>query len=197
MDTLHEVGRFTGFRQSTWHIWEIYFIRQIFFLSSICISQRDVTPFIHPLDSRCSPVSFMACWTVNEFCYCVLQLSTLPGARTLLLKKAHCGVLVRNFIGYCFEQEGVCVKYYIMEFRMSCEHFVSYYHIVFHGIALLMASLYGLVNYLFEGNWQRYMKYLRVLIHYWMVDVVNEVFLLLVFIVVLLSGWKFFKGDES
>lgn len=36
---------------------------------------------------------------MNEFCYCVLQLSTLPGARTLLLKKAHGGVLVRNFVG--------------------------------------------------------------------------------------------------
>lgn len=70
-------------------------------------------------------------------------------------------------------------------------------HVVFHGIALLMASLYGLVNYLFEGNWQCNMRYLTVLIHCWMVDVVNEVFLLLVFIVVLLSGWKFFKGDES
>lgn len=50
---------------------------------------------------------------MNEFCYCVLQLSILPGARTLVLKRARGGVLVRNFVGV-FEQERVYVKYYIL-----------------------------------------------------------------------------------
>lgn len=61
---------------------------------------------------------------MNEFCYCVLQLSTLPGARTLLLKKAHGGVLVRNFVGY-FEQESIYQVLYFMDFCMGCELLVS------------------------------------------------------------------------
>lgn len=30
----------------------------------------------------------MVCWIVNEFCYCVLQLRVMPGARTWVLRKA-------------------------------------------------------------------------------------------------------------
>lgn len=92
-------------------------------MPSLCISQWDVTPFIHPLDSR-SPVSFMECLIVNEFCYCVLQLSTLPVARTLVLKKAHGGVLVRNFVGVFWKGKSLCQVLYFMDFCMSCELFV-------------------------------------------------------------------------